>query len=41
MEEDPLWYTPSDFERCDICDGDGGYLVCPNFEKHPKLDKQP
>ena len=34
MEDDPLWYTPSDFETCDICDGDGGYLVCPNFENH-------
>src|SRR5690606_32189634 len=28
MEEDPLWYSPGDFETCDICDGRGGWHVC-------------
>lgn len=28
-EEDPLWYDEDDIESCDICDGEGGYSVCP------------
>lgn len=28
MEEDPLWYGPDDYRKCDICDGKGGYYVC-------------
>lgn len=32
--EDPLWYTPGDFEICDICEGKGGYYVCHNHKNH-------
>jgi hypothetical protein len=35
-EEDPLWYDEDDVEVCDICEGRGGYWVCPNAGKHPK-----
>lgn len=28
-EEDPLWYNIDDVEPCDICRGEGGWLVCP------------
>lgn len=28
--EDPLWYSPGDFETCDICEGKGGYYICLN-----------
>lgn len=30
MEEDPLWYRPDDYERCEHCDGRGGWLYCWN-----------
>lgn len=35
MAEDPLWYSPDDFEVCDICYGKGGYFVCHNAKNHP------
>jgi DnaJ-class molecular chaperone len=28
MEEDPLWYSPDDFRKCDTCNGKGGFYVC-------------
>lgn len=28
--EDPLWYSPGDFETCDVCEGKGGYYMCTN-----------
>lgn len=31
-----LWYDEDDVEVCEICNGMGGYWVCPNAEKHPK-----
>lgn len=28
-EEDPLWYTgPWRYQRCEVCQGEGGWLVC-------------
>lgn len=28
-EEDPLWYVgPWRYQRCDNCQGEGGYYVC-------------
>jgi len=39
MEEDPLWYGPDDYERCDMCHGDGGWWQCWNSDKHPKQQK--
>lgn len=35
--EDPLWYDPGDYERCTECNGEGGYLVCPNAENHAAI----
>ena len=32
-EQDPLWYDEDDVERCAICRGKGGWLVC--LECHP------
>ena len=26
--EDPLWYTENDFRPCDVCNGEGGFIVC-------------
>lgn len=28
-EEDPISYSPGELEKCDVCEGEGGYLVCP------------
>jgi hypothetical protein len=28
MEEDPLWYSSNSFERCDVCLGKGGMMIC-------------
>lgn len=28
MEEDPLWYSPDDWEDCDICNGEGYWWMC-------------
>jgi DnaJ-class molecular chaperone len=30
MGEDPFWYSPDDFEVCDLCKGKGGYYQCTN-----------
>ena len=30
--EDPLWYSPEDFVKCEECNGLGGYWICPNKE---------
>ena len=27
-DEDPLWYSPGDTERCNTCDGYGGWYRC-------------
>lgn len=35
-DEDPLWYDEDDVQACDICDGKGGYWVCPDAERHEK-----
>ena len=35
-DEDPLWYDEDDTEVCDICEGKGGWWVCPNAENHVK-----
>lgn len=35
-DEDPLWYDEDDVQACDICDGKGGYWVCPDAEGHEK-----
>ena len=32
MEEDPLWYGPDDIERCEQCEGKGGWWWCSNRE---------
>ena len=26
---DPNWYLPGEYEECDTCDGEGGWLKCP------------
>jgi hypothetical protein len=31
---DPLWYAPDDVERCEQCNGVGGYYVCLSATKH-------
>jgi hypothetical protein len=33
MEEDPLWYGPGDYRRCDECRGKGGHHYCLNCRK--------
>ena len=38
MMEDPLWYGPDDFRKCDICHGKGGYYVCVEVEKCSQND---
>lgn len=35
-DEDPLWFDEDDVEICEICNGMGGYWVCPNVENHAK-----
>jgi hypothetical protein len=39
MSEDPLWYSPDDYEVCDVCEGEGGFWICDCDEngKHEKL----
>ena len=34
-EQDPLWYDEDDVEMCDVCNGKGGWWVCPNLP-HPE-----
>ena len=34
-ESDPLWYDEDDVEMCDVCQGKGGWWVCPNLH-HPE-----
>lgn len=36
MDEDPFWYDEDDWEECDICEGKGGYWVCPNAAQHDR-----
>lgn len=35
-DEDPLWYDPGDLVRCGECNGQGGWLECPNAVNHPQ-----
>ena len=28
MSEDPFWWSPNDFEICDVCKGKGGFWIC-------------
>ena len=37
MSEDPLWYSPDDFEVCDICNGKTGWYACSNAKNHKEL----
>lgn len=37
-ETDPIGYDPDEFFPCDVCEGKGDYLVCPNAEHHPRGD---
>lgn len=32
MMEDPLWYSPDDFRKCDTCGGKGGWEKCLNSD---------
>ena len=34
MEQDPLWYTEDDYERCGMCEGHGGWWWCINRKAH-------
>lgn len=41
-EEDPLLYDEDDSERCDVCDGDGGWWWCPSCAKrNATIEVQP
>jgi len=40
-DEDPLWYDEDDVEECDICDGAGGWWICPYAYKHEKQAEEP
>lgn len=35
-DEDPLWYDEDDVEVCSVCDGRGGWWVCPGAAEHTK-----
>jgi len=37
MEEDPLWYGPGDYRRCDECRGKGGWHYCIRCRKIVKV----
>lgn len=37
-DEDPLLYDEDDTELCSVCDGRGGWWVCPGVEQHGKDD---
>ena len=39
MEEDPLWYGPGDYRRCDECRGKGGHPYCIECRKIVKVKK--
>lgn len=38
VEEDPLWYSIDDTERCSECYGKGGWWRCPNDDCPGKQD---
>lgn len=38
MEIDPLWYGPDDTERCEQCDGKGGWWWCSNRDCQSKKE---
>lgn len=40
MAEDPLWYGPGDFLRCDECQGKGGHPYCLECRKVVKVKKE-
>lgn len=40
-EEDPLFYDEDDSEKCDVCDGDGGWWWCPSCRKTNSIEVQP
>lgn len=33
-EMDPMWYDEGDMEKCDVCNGHGGWQLC--FTCHPE-----
>ena len=33
MSEDPLWWSPNDFEICDVCKGKGRYYLISEAEE--------
>lgn len=35
-ESDPMWYEEGDTERCDMCEGEGGWWLCTNRKNHPE-----
>lgn len=37
-ESDPMWYDEDDVERCDTCEGQGGWHMCLNYKSHPDED---
>lgn len=39
MEEDPLWYGPGDYRRCDECRGKGGHPYCIECRKIVKVKR--
>lgn len=38
-DEDPLLYDEDDMEACHICDGDGGWWVCPQASTHKEVNE--
>lgn len=40
-EDDPLWFSPGELERCSECQGKGGEWWCPDKKNHPKIVAEP
>jgi hypothetical protein len=41
VEEDSLWYSIDDTERCEQCEGKGGWHWCSNKECPGKMESNP
>lgn len=41
MAEDPMWYSPNDFETCDVCNGKGGFNMCLNSDCNGEVEATP